>query len=205
MIGGKDSAVSETTKNIIIESAWFEQGVIRHTGKRLGLRTDALNVFEKDLVHSLSHIGASLIIKELSEVFDDIKLEAISDIYPEPSSHKKIDFNLDFICNLIGKQYSREEVLSILHNVGIDEENGFLTIPLWRKDLSHIADIAEEVARLDGYDKVEMTVPRINLGAISQSPLYTGKRQARNFLVATGFYEMYTYSFVDEALMNKAL
>jgi len=205
VIGGKDSAVSESTKNIIIESAWFEQGVIRHTGKRLGLRTDALNVFEKDLVHSLSHIGASLIIKELSEVFDNLTLEAISDIYPEPSSHTTIDFNFDFISNLIGKKYSREEVLSILHNVWINQENDILTIPLWRKDINHIADIAEEVARLDGYDKVEMTVPRINLGAISQSPIYTAKRQIRNFLVAKGFYEMYTYSFVDENLMNKAL
>jgi len=50
-----------------------------------------------------------------------------------------------------------------------------------------------------------MTVPRINLGAISQSPIYKAKRDIRNFLVARGFYEMYTYSFVDEALMNKAL
>lgn len=205
VIGGKDSAVSETTKNIIIESAWFEQGVIRHTGKRLGLRTDALNVFEKDLVHSLSHIGASLIIKELEEHFENIKLEAISDIYPEPSFQTQIDFNLDFICNLIGKNYSKEQVLTILHNVWIHEESGILMIPLWRKDISHIADLAEEVARLDGYDKVKSTVPRINLWAISQSPIYKAKRESRNYLVACGYFELYTYSFVDTILMQKVL
>jgi len=205
VIGGKNSAVSETTKNIIIESAWFEQGVIRHTGKRLGLRTDALNVFEKDLVHSLSHIGASLIIKELSEYFDTLKMEAMSDIYPEPSIQTRIEFNLPFIQNLIGKKYSEKQVLDILHCVSIEKDWNELLIPKWRKDITHIADIAEEVARLDGYDTVEMTVPRINLGAISQSPIYKAKRDIRNFLVARGFYEMYTYSFVDEALMNKAL
>ena len=122
VIGGKNSAVSETTKNIIIESAWFEQGVIRHTGKRLGLRTDALNVFEKDLVHSLSHIGASLIIKELSEYFDTLKMEAMSDIYPEPSIQTRIEFNLPFIQNLIGKKYSEKQVLDILHCVSIEKD-----------------------------------------------------------------------------------
>ena len=137
--------------------------MVRKTGKRLGLRTDALNVFEKDLVCSIRDTGPSLIIKELEEHFSDMKLEAFTDVYPEPKSHTTLDFNLDFICKLIGKEYSRAEVLSILHTISVDEENGILTMPLWRKDLTHIADIAEEVARLDGYDKVEITVPRINL------------------------------------------
>ena len=56
IIGGKHSAVDETTKNIIVESAWFDQAVIRQTGKRLGIRTDSLNVFEKDLVHTLCDV-----------------------------------------------------------------------------------------------------------------------------------------------------
>jgi phenylalanyl-tRNA synthetase beta chain len=85
------------------------------------------------------------------------------------------------------------------------ENNGVLEIPLWRKDITNIADIAEEIARLDGYDKIEMTVPRINLGAITQNPLYRVKRDIRNFLIAKGYYEMYTYSFLDEALMQKTL
>jgi len=205
VIGGKHSAVSDSTKNIIIESAWFEQWIIRHTGKRLGLRTDALNVFEKDLVPSLSHIGASLILKELEEHFEHIKAEAISDIYPEPQNQTKIEFLPEFICNLIGREYETQHMIDILHTIWVELEWDMLMIPRWRKDLTHIADIAEEIARLDGYDKVESTVPRINLWAVSQNPLYKAKRDIRNFLAAKGMFELYTYSFVDESLMNKAL
>jgi len=205
IIWGKDSAVSDSTTNIIIESAWFDQAVVRKSGKRLGLRTDALNVFEKDLVSSIRDTGPSLITKELQIHLPEAKLEAFTDVYPEPIWQTHIDYNHEFICNLIGKKYSQEEVFTILDRVFIEEKDWILSVPLWRKDITHIADIAEEVARLDGYDKIDITVPRINLGAVSQSPLYRAKRDIRNFLTAKGFYEMYTYSFIDNITMQKAL
>ncbi len=205
VIGWKDSAVSDSTTNIVIESAWFDQAVVRGTWKRHGLRTDALNVFEKDLVVELRDSGTSLIMQELTKHMPDRKLVAYTDIYPKKEYATEIDFDLDHVCRLIWKKYSKDVVLDILDRLFIDEKDGKLEIPLWRKDLTNIADIAEEIARIDGYDNVASTVPRINLGAISQSPLYLGKREARNFLVSAGFYEMYTYSFVDEVLMNKAL
>lgn len=205
IIGGQASAVSNTTTNIIIESAWFDQAVVRQSGKRLGLRTDALNVFEKDLVSSIRDTGPSLIIKELELHLENMKLESFTDVYPEPTYASQVDFDLDHINTLIGKIYTREQALDILDTIFVTEKDGILEIPLWRKDITNIADIAEEIARLDGYDKIEMTVPRINLGAITQNPLYRAKRDLRNFLVSKGYYEMYTYSFVDASLMEKAL
>lgn len=174
---------------------------MRQSGKRLGLRTDALNVFEKDLVVELRDTGTSLIMQEISAQIPEAKLEAFTDVYPEKQYATEVEFDLAHICNLIGKQYSRDEVLDILDRLFIEEKDGVLEIPLWRKDITNIADIAEEIARIDGYDKVESTVPRINLGAISQSPLYRAKRDARNYLVSCGYFEMYTYSFLDQALM----
>jgi len=205
IIWGKDSAVSDTTTNIIIESAWFDQAIVRQSGKRLGLRTDALNVFEKDLVVDIRDTGTSLIMQELRKQLPNCKLEAFTDVYPEKQYAAEIDFDLSHICNLIGKKYSRDKVLDILDRLFIEEKNGVLEIPLWRKDLTNIADIAEEIARIDGYDTIETTVPRINLWAISQSPLYKAKRESRNYLVSAGYFEMYTYSFVDAALMERAL
>ena len=198
VIGGSASAVSEKTTDIIIESAWFDQAIIRKTGKRLGLRTDSLNVFEKDLVASIRETGPSLIIQELQKNIPSLKLEAFGDVYPEPQAPTYIDYDLDFICRLIGKEYSSKEALEILARVGIEEKDGILAIPLWRKDLTTKADIAEEIARLDGYQNIQITVPRVQLGAVSQKPLYKAKRELRNFLVARGFFEMYTYSFVYE-------
>ncbi len=204
IIGWAHSAVSDTTTNIAIEAAWFDQAVIRGTGKRLGLRTDALNVFEKDLTTNMQPRGVALILDELRKLFPDLKITKLSDVYPEPSSEINIPFDAERINNLIGANYSKENILSRLAQLSITESSGTLSIPFWRKDLSHIADIAEEMARLDGYDNVKVTVPRINLGAVSQSPIYKAKRDTRNFLTAKGWYEMYTYSFVDEVLMNKA-
>jgi len=203
IIGGKDSAVSDTTKTIIIESAWFDQAVVRKTGKRLGIRTDALNVFEKDLVSSIRDTGPSLIIQELEKNLSSIKLEAFTDVYENPEGHTSIDFDLKYINALIWRNYPEQEALEILAILSITEKDWKLTIPLWRKDLNTKADIAEEIARIDGYDKVKMTVPRINLGAIAQTITYQIKKESRNFLVSRGFYDMYTYSFVSEELMNK--
>ena len=203
IIGGKHSAVSSTTKNIVIEAACFDQAVVRKTGKNLGLRTDALNIFEKDILTQMQSRGASLIVAELAKIFPDFKIQSVSDIYPHPSQEKEVPFARDFICKLIGRDYSEEKILSILNCLGIEERNGMLLVPFWRKDIRTKADIAEEIARIDGYDHIEATVPRINLGAIIQTQTYKMIRDSRNFLVDRGFYDMYNYSFVSETLMKK--
>ena len=205
IIGGQKTAVSDSTTNIIIESAWFEQSIIRATGKRIGLRTDALNVFEKDLTTQMQARWVALILSELRNIFPNLKIEKVSDVYPDPRTPITIELDVQRINNLIGAEYAEERVITLLSRLGITHNAGILTVPFWRKDLNHIADIAEEVTRLDGYNNVDATVPRINLGAISQSPLYRAKRDTRNYLTAQGFFEMYTYSFVDETLMKRAL
>ena len=203
IIGGKDSAVDDNTTNIIIESAWFDQAIIRKSGKRLGIRTDSLNVFEKDLVSAIRDTGPSLIIAELEKHLPDLKLESFTDVYAEPGLQTTIEFDLDYINRLIGKNYEEGAIVHILERLGIAKQGNILVIPLWRKDLTKKADIAEEIARIDGYNKIETTVPRINLWAVAQSVGYNIKKTSRNFLIARGFYDMYNYSFVSDELMKK--
>ncbi|MBF0913681.1 phenylalanine--tRNA ligase subunit beta [Candidatus Gracilibacteria bacterium] len=205
VIGGKDSAVSDNTKNIIIESAHFDQAVIRVTGKRLGIRTDSLNVFEKDLLNEMQICGASLIVSELEKNISGVKIVAFSDIYPKKQEQIFIDFDLDFINNLIGKNYEKSEVLEILGNLGIKLVGDRLEIPFWRKDLNFKADIAEEIARISGYDSIEASIPNMNLGAVIQSNTYKIKKESREFLTAIGYFELYNYSFVNNELMEKCL
>ena len=132
-----------------------------------------------------------------------MKLEAFTDVYDTPGLQTTIDFDLPYINKLIGKNYDETTVIHILETLGIMKQGNTLVIPLWRKDLTLKADIAEEIARIDGYDAIESTVPRINLGAISQTTAYTLQKDVRNFLVSRGFYDMYNYSFVNEELMKK--
>jgi len=176
---------------------------VRKTGKRQGLRTDALNIFEKDIVCGMQPCGASLIVTELQKIFPKSKIEAISDVYPKKEENAPVPYDLDFTRRLIGKNYEEKEVLEILQNLSIEKSGDGLIIPFWRKDIETKADIAEEIARIDGYDKVEATVPRINLGAIIQTPIYKVLQESRNFLVDRGFFDMHNYSFVNEELMKK--
>ncbi|MFK7780162.1 MAG: phenylalanine--tRNA ligase subunit beta [Candidatus Gracilibacteria bacterium] len=205
IIGGKDSSVTDETTNIIVEGAHFDQATVRKTGKILGIRTDSLNVFEKDIVVEMPSKGVNLIASELEKILDGIKITGYSDVYPNKQEIITIPFDLDFINNLIGKKYTKSVALNILKNLGIKIDNGVLTIPFWRKDLNYKADIAEEIARIDGYDNIESTVPRINLGAVIQTNIYKLKLDARNYFTNKGYYDMYTYSFVNEDLMNKTL
>jgi phenylalanyl-tRNA synthetase beta chain len=101
VIGGKDSAVTDDTKNIIVESAHFDQAIIRQTGKRLGVRTDSLNVFEKDLVNGMQLAGMSLIANELEELLPNAKITAYGDSYPNKQEIIKIPFDKEFIENII--------------------------------------------------------------------------------------------------------
>ena len=203
IIGWKESAVSDTTKNIIIESANFDQAILRKTWKTLGLRTDALNVFEKDLLPEMCSRWASLIIVELEKVFPDLKIESIKDCYENKQKEVEIDYDINFVNNLIWKEYSKETCDKILTNLWININWEKLEIPFWRKDLNYKADIAEEIARIDWFDKIETTPPAINMWAVSQSNTYRIKNDTRIFFSSKGFYDMYNYSFVNEDLMNK--
>ncbi|NDK08428.1 phenylalanine--tRNA ligase subunit beta [Candidatus Gracilibacteria bacterium] len=205
VIGGASSAVSNTTKNIIVEGAWFNPKTVRKTGRRHGIRTDSLNVFEKDIPLEFPIYGVSLIYRKLKEYFPASKIEGCSDVYPVKQEIKKVRFDLNFVNNLIGANYSEKESLEILENLGIKKDGDKLIVPFWRKDLNYKADIAEEIARIHGFDKITTTIPRINLGAIIQDNIYKLKNDVRDFFVDRGFYDLYNYSFVNEALMKKVL
>lgn len=220
IIWWKSSAVSDETKNIIIESANFDQANVRKTWKRLWVRTDSLNLFEKDLVNDLQDKAASLIIKELEKNLENIKVVSYTDSYPKKQEKVFVDFDLDFYNNLIWKKYEKEEALNILENlwITINKEKTFddslsstewqflkLEIPFWRKDLNYKADIAEEIARISGYDNVKSTIPEINMWAVEQTNIYKLKIDAKNFLTDIWYFDLYTYSFINQKLMEKCL
>lgn len=203
IIWGKNSSVTENTKNIILEAANFPGEVLRHTGRRLGIRTDALNIFEKNIPAHFAQNGASLIYRELKEIFPNLKIEAYGEVYSKKDDIITITYDENFISNLIGKKYSEDEILSILSLLWVEKKGNLLQMPFWRTDMRYKADIAEEIARINGYDAIEATVPRINLGAIKQENIYLLKKDTRNFFTAIWFFDMYNYSFVNKELLEK--
>ena len=203
IIWGKSSAVTDETKNIIIEGANFDQATLRMTWKRLGIRTDSLNIFEKDILPVSAKWWVSLIVSELEKFFPEMKLEAYNDLYHEKQKQIEIDFDLDFVNRLIWKEYSSKQAKEILKNLWIEIKDNKILVPAWRKDLNYKADIAEEIARIDWYDKIEAKIPEVQLWAVIQDNIYKIKRKARDFFVNKWFFDTYTYSFINKDLAKK--
>jgi len=203
IIGGKESSVSADTKNILVEGANFSGATLRKTGRRLGIRTDALNLFEKNIPEELALYGVSLIYRELLNIFPQLKIEGYAESYPKKQEKRKVAYDKNFINKLSWSNYDDTIIIQILKNLGIEKSENMLMIPFWRTDISTKADIAEEITRIEGYDTIQATIPSENVGAVVQDNLYHIKNDIRNFFTHKGFFDMYTYSFVNEELMGK--
>lgn len=203
IIWWKSSAVSDETKSIVLESAHFDQWIIRKTGRILWIRTDALNVFEKNIPLDLSPRASALIVSILKKSFTNLELVSYSDDYKNKFKTKTVTLDYDFINNLIWKDYKMNEINKILESLWFSIESNHLEVPFFRTDISRKADVAEEVARIDWYDNIKSTVPKINLWAVNQSPIYRLKKDIISFFVSRWFYEMYNYSFVWKDVVCK--
>ncbi len=161
VFGGLDSGVTEKTKNIFLESAWFEPVSIRKTSFRHGLRTDAAIRFEKgtDISNTAFALKrAALLIKEIAG--GEIASEII-DIYPEPAPKKQVTLKFQFLKKLSGKNYHPDSVKKILQSLGFvvvreDIDALWLEVPYHKNDVSLPADLVEEIVRIDGLDNIEI-------------------------------------------------
>jgi phenylalanyl-tRNA synthetase beta chain len=207
VFGGLNSGVTERTKNVFLESAYFNPVTIRKTAKRHGLNTDASFRFERGIDPEtvvLAAKRAALLIQELAGG----KLSVITDIYPNPIPHQKVEVKFANINRLIGQDIPKETVLSILDDLGIyvekkNDEGLKLSVPSFKNDVTREADIIEEVLRVYGYDRIkgsgQLRVPLI--ASDKKSP-----EQLRNLvsdaLTAQGFNEIMNNSLTKATYMD---
>lgn len=208
VFGGLNSGVTEGTKNVFLESAYFNPVSIRKTAKRHGLSTDASFRFERGIdpetvVYAAKR--AALLIQELAGG----KLSVITDIYPNPIPHQKVEVKFANINRLIGQEIPKETVLSILDDLGIyvekkNDEGLKLSVPSFKNDVTREADVIEEILRVYGYDRIlgsgQLRVPLI--ASDKKSP-----EQLRNLvsdaLTSQGFNEIMNNSLTKAAYMDK--
>ncbi len=205
IMGGEDSKITDDVKTLVFESACFDGTNNRLSAKRLGMRTDASGKYEKGLdpnntVPAL--IRACQLIEELDA--GDV-VGGMIDIYPEPVTSKQIRFDSDKINTFLGTQIDRDTQLAYLKPLEIeyDEKTEMLTVPTFRQDLLREADIAEEVARFYGYDKIPATLPQtgVNTGGLTEGFIVNEK--IRTTLKAAGYSEAMTYSFESPKVFGK--
>jgi phenylalanyl-tRNA synthetase beta chain len=162
VFGGIESGVTYSTKNIFLESAYFNPVAIRKTSKRHGLKTDASFRFERGADPNMTTWALKRAIMLIKEVAGGNISSEIVDIYPDPIKNAVIEVNYSNINRLIGKKIDPDtvrKILKLLEIVITDEkgENLTLEIPSYRVDVKKEADVIEEILRIYGYNNVEVT------------------------------------------------
>ena len=203
VFGGMKSGVKETTTNIFLESACFNNVAVRKTSLHHQLRTDAATRFEKgvDISCTVSVLKrAALLIKEIAggEISSDI-----IDVYPSPKEKTQVSVKYHYIKKLSGKNYHPDAVKKILEALGfeimrdgIDELQ--VAVPFSKTDISLPADIVEEILRIDGIDSIEIPTTITLSPAIDTSVTKERlKEKLANYLVGQGFNEILTNSITN--------
>ena len=201
VMGGANSEITDTTKRILLESAKFNQTSIRLTSKALGLRSDASSRFEKGIDTQLAKKAierAAYLIKELGA---GTVVGGLIDACSEEYKERCVEVDHNKINSLLGLSLSQDQIIEILSVLGIKikKGDGFIEaiIPSFRADIEGIADLAEEVARIYGYDKIPLTV----MGTSSVRGSKTRSQKLidliKDIFVGADFYETITYSFTS--------
>ncbi len=227
VMGGAGSEVSDGTTRVIVESAIFDPIVIRRTGQRYALRSEASLRFEKGQETRLARIGADRGARLVAEWAGGSVATGRIDTNPAEPAERQLAFRPSRVNRLLGMSYAAGEQTAILARVGISTaplDGGsarvrlagapkpldieapadalVATIPTWRRDLEIEADVAEEVARIDGYDAIPAILPHTPMPAWRPSPL--GVRDAiRETLAGAGVTETVSHALVSPGLAER--
>lgn len=202
IIGGENSSHSPSARRILLESAFFAPWSIRRTSKKLGIETESSYRFSRRVDPSMVLISA-LRIKKL---FEDYGFDFCGfDLYADSEKFKKknIELTLDFLNDYLGKNFSAEDVSDALKKLYIKTEilSGKKIVcspPLWRNDINIKEDIAEEVARIQGYDKIPLSLPSIPSFFLEDEESISRRRireSIKHLFSNLGFFEVKTYPF----------
>ena len=206
VMGGQNSEVRETTRNILIECAFFDPSHIRRAAKALGIQSDASYRFERGVdptgqVHAAARVAALI-----AELGDGTVVPGMVDAHPAPSSPRHITVHTERIDSLLGVRIPLETTERLLQSIGFDiERQGNAeasrlrcTVPPFRPDIEREVDVIEEIVRLYGYDNVPEPVQAasLSIGTLHESPETRLRRAARTLLACTGHREIYTNSML---------
>ncbi len=210
VFGGSESGVKDTTRDIFLESAYFDSAYVRRTAQHHQLKTDASFRFERGTdpnitVYALKR--AALLIKEIAG--GKISSEII-DVYPDKIGPRTIAIKDRNVNRLIGKTISRKDIEDILKRLDIDvteqsQESYMVSVPPYRVDVLQEADVVEEILRIYGLNNIELasTAKTDFLAEFPLKNIDRYKRSIGELLVANGFYEIWTNSLTNQAYQQK--
>ena len=208
IMGGKESEVSEATRNILLESAYFNPLVIRKASRLSGLASDSSYRFERSVnmggILESSNLACSLILKSAGGKPGPL-FKAGSDVKPPA---KSIIFNIPRANKLLGKDLSAVKIKANLSALGfkttsLKKDALKITPPAFRQDVSTPADVLEEVCRVYGYENIPLSLPAIKPSQLREENILLVQEKAAQTLSSLGFNEVITYSLLSREAVQK--
>ena len=207
IMGGENSKITDDVTTMVFESACFDGTNIRLSAKKVGLRTDASGKYEKGLDPNTAEEAVNRACQLIEELGAGEVIGGIIDIYPVKKEEKRIPFDAARINRLLGTDIPEADMLEYFRMIelGYDADTKEVIAPTWRQDLERMADVAEEVARFYGYDRIPTTLPsgEATTGKLSYKLRIEGL--AREIAEFCGFSQGMTYSFESPRVFDKMM
>lgn len=204
VMGGLNSEIEKDTQTVVFESAVFYGGGVRKTAKKVGLRTESSARYEKGLSSENAIRAVNRAVELVELIGAGQEVEGKIDVYPTKQKINKIKLDVEKINNLLGTNIEKEKMIKILEKLDIKVENNMAIAPYFRMDLEFVADIAEEIVRFYGYDKLETTLIKADTTLGIRNKEQKIEKTIKDMLVNNGLSEIYTYGFVSEQDLEKS-
>ena len=207
-MGGANTIVDDSTKNVLFEAATFDLYHLRSTQMRHGIFSEAITRFTKGVPAPLSAPVLAEAVRQLEEYTGATVSSDLVEDYPGAREAITVTVDEMHVNKTLGTHFSAEDISELLENVGFKVVfNGLeatITVPYWREDIHIPEDIIEEVGRLNGFDEINMTLPNRSFRAIRPNSFDQFRSQVRSLFVRAGANEVLTYSFIHGDMLKKA-
>lgn len=205
IMGGENSMITDDVTTMLFEAATFDGTNIRLSGKKLGMRTDAQAKFEKGLDPNNAMEAMNRACQLVEKLGAGEVVGGAIDYYPVKKEPITIPYNVEKINALLGTDIDEDTMVKYFEKLDltVDTDKKEVIVPTWRQDLERLADLAEEVARFYGYDKIPMTLPKSSATAGGLSEKLKHEKAARIVVEGYGFNEGMTFSFESPKVYDK--
>jgi len=199
VMGGANSAVSDKTTCILLESAHFDPASVRSTARKIGLRSESAQRFEK----GVDPLGVARAIHEAAQLIGGSPKGWV-DLKKETFGPKKIAYRSNRVNQLLGTKLSNAEMEEIFSRLGFKTKNGEVEVPLYRFDVNEEIDLVEEVARIYGYNNIEKAIPRCSISQVPNDPVFLFENEMRKRLTGLGLSEFLNCDLIGPKLAEVA-
>ena len=207
IMGGYNSEITETTCDVLLESAYFNPLSIRATAKALGISTEASYRFERGADPGAVLAALDRAAQLIAELTGGTICDGIVDVYPGQQPLTEIQLRPERVNFVLGTTIETAEMVQILDRLGFDVDiTGKVyqvVVPTFRSDVTREIDLIEEIARVYGYDNIPTTLPKGDIPVPAPTPKTEARRRIKHFLLAAGMMEAVNYSFCDPNCFDK--